>query len=300
MTILKRLAQVRKNTIVEFIEDIHSDYVKNRFTYVEGKMMEEILRFLGATDADLVNLQQSGDDLGEDPTLPFRKSRNGRFLIDFDKKVVSRLSFQSFILSKGEEFIRYDSDILRNFRGIQDNVQTNSAFQALIKFQSIILQNVNIKGRPNLENNKNKWVSTIFQLRTITTPKLIGEPAKEGVHSDGVEHTMTTLIQSKNMTKTSAITQIHTVNQKTGIPWNDVNKEFVVSELQHRHFLDTVLIVDSELKHSVSEVRALNERENAIRDMIILFTRRPKAKTHSTYHFDSLDLHKEIPLTISL
>lgn len=39
--------------------------------------------------------------------------------------------------------------------------------------------------------------------------KIIGEPAKEGVHSDGVEHTMTSLLYTQNMIENSAISEMH-------------------------------------------------------------------------------------------
>jgi hypothetical protein len=58
--------------------------------------------------------------------------------------------------------------------------------------------------------------------------ELIGEPAKEGVHSDGVEHTMTTLLSSQNMTADSVVSQMHSQDQKTGIAWNEVNPNHIV------------------------------------------------------------------------
>ena len=149
--------------------------------------------------------------------------------------------------------------------------------------------------RPNLIENYNNWVSTVFQLRTITTPTILGEPAKEGVHSDGVEHTMTTLLYTQNMSEESAITQIHKQEQKTGIDWDKVNRKYVIGEFQHKYFLDTLLIVDNELKHTVSPINAFDKNQNAYRDMIILFTRRPKSDSHSTFKYDSLNTHPEIP-----
>ena len=38
-----------------------------------------------------------------------------------------------------------------------------------------------------------------FFIRTITSPKLVGEPALEGVHSDGVQYVMTMLTKSSNV-----------------------------------------------------------------------------------------------------
>jgi hypothetical protein len=175
-----------------------------------------------------------------------------------------------------------------------------SGQQLLMTFKAYIIDGVDIKNRKNLYLEYDKWVSTVFQLRTITTPTLMGEPAMEGVHSDGVEHTMTTYIYGENMTRNSAFSQLHFQEQKTGIAWDKVDARFVVDEFQHKHFLDTLLIVDSELKHTVSPVNSFDSDKNALRDMIIFFTRRPKAKEHSTFAYDSLNLHPEIPLEFKI
>lgn len=286
--------------IIYVLKDIRTDYMKNRSTFVKGIVMVEILRYFGATEEDLVKLQYSGGELGKDPTLPFRESRNGRFLIDFQKRNIRRLKFQPFVLSADEDFVRDDSGQLRYFRGIQDSIQCNTALQALLKFQSYVLKGMEIESRKNLENTFEKWVSTVFQLRTITSKDLLGEPAKEGVHSDGVEHTMTTFMHAKNMTDCSAISKIHTQDEVNGTTWNEVNDEFVIGEFQHRHFLDTLLIVDSELKHSLSPVNPVDENKLSTRDMIIFFTRRPKNEKHGSFHLDSLEDHDEIPLTFEL
>lgn len=294
--IAKRILSIEEENLIKMIHSIRLNYFQNRFIFIEGDKMEEILQFLGATSQDLQKLKSSGNSLPQDPTLLFRKSRNGRFLINLKKQTISRLAFQPFVLSEEEDFCRSDSGMLRYFRGIEDNTQNNSAFQALIKFKSFMISDFPIENRLNLHDSFDKWVSTIFQLRTITSTELIGEPAQEGVHSDGVEHTMTTFINSTNMSKDSAISKIHTNEQKTGVHWADVDNKFVLGKVRHQHFLDTLFIVDSELKHSVSHLKCVDKSQAAIRDMIILFTRRPKNEYHSTFKYDSLNLHLEIPL----
>lgn len=286
--------------IVYVLKKIRNDYIQNRYTFIEGRVMIEILRFFDATEDDLIKLQYSGGELGKDPTLLFRESRNGRFLIDFQEQNIQRLKFQPFVLSADEDFVRDDSGQLRYFRGIQDNIQNNTAFQGLLKFQSYMIKGMKVEARKNLEKAFHQWVSTIFQLRTITSKDLLGEPAKEGVHSDGVEHTMTTFMHAKNMTNYSAISKIHTQDEVNGISWNKVDERFVIEEFQHRHFLDTLLIVDSELKHSLSPVNAIDKNKLSTRDMIIFFTRRPKNEKHGSFHLDSLEAHDEIPLSFKL
>ena len=179
-------------------------------------------------------------------------------------------------------------------------MQNNNAFLGLLKFQSYIMNSVKINARRDLRRDSNKWISTVFHLRTITTKDIIGEPALEGVHSDGVEHTMTTFLYSKNMTENSAISEIHYQEQKTGIPWNKTNPTFIKAKVQHRHFLDTLMIIDNELKHSVSSVMPYDKDMESIRDMLIFFTRRPKISSHPSQQYDSLKEHSEIPLRIPL
>lgn len=78
----------------------------------------------------------------------------------------------------------------------------------MLKFQSIIIEGVDVVKRKNIIEENRKWVSTVFQLRTVTNNKIIGELAKEGVHSDGVEHTMTSLLYTQNMIENSAISEM--------------------------------------------------------------------------------------------
>lgn len=282
------------------LKEIKNNYKKDRYVFIEGKLMEKILIEFGATEHELLQLKSLGNNLNDDPTLAFRKSKNGRFCLDLENKLLSRLKFEPFILHKEEGFVRKDSDSLRKFHEIQNDLQYNLAFLALIKFKSYIIDDFDVSPRKNLVQNSLKWLSTIFHLRTITTSALIGEPAKEGVHSDGVEHSMSTFVYSSNITENSAISEVHYPEQKTGIKWNETNKNYVKATKQHKHFLDTLLIVDNELKHSVSNVDLLRKEKEGIRDMLIFFTRRPKDVLHPSAKYDTFEEHAELPLKFRL
>lgn len=290
----------KHHPIISLIDDIRNTYEKNRFVFIPGNTVKEILMLFWATEADLNELKCSWDYLSEDPTMPFRKSRNGRFLLDYSNEIVSRLEFKSFVLSEEEWFKRSDAGITRNFRWIQDNLQSNPAFQGLLKLQSYIINNLEIVPRDNLVDNKSQLHSTVFQLRTITTKEKLWEPAKEWVHSDGVEHVMTTFLNADNITDKSAITNIHNLEQKIGVPWDQVDPKFIIGTFQHKHFLDTILVVDSETTHSVSPVFALDPEKNALRDIILLCTRRLKSPNHSTYEYESTLPHPDMPLSFEM
>ena len=281
------------------LKRLRESYIEERVAFVPGHTMKEILAEMGATDGDFTELERVSGSLPPDPTLPFRRSRNGRFAIDFESRQIKRTEYQPFILSKEEDFVRHDSGKIREFRAIQDDLQLNAAFQGLLRFKAYVIDGVVIDGRPKLNHTSRVWVSTVFNLRTVTTPDLLGEPALEGVHSDGVEHTMTTLLGHANMSPDSAETYIHDVKEVNGTPNAHANRDLILGKVQHRSFLDTLLIVDNERKHSLSPVRAVDSARSATRDMLIFFTRRPTEPGHPTHPYDSLTPHREMPMIAS-
>ena len=297
------LEQAYKPEFYETIAKImalRQKYVEERVIFVESREMQSLLLGLGARPEDFPRMQVVSNRLYHDPTLPFRRSRNGRFLIDFDSSSLRRLEFQPFTLTAEEDFKRYDSGQIRRFDEVQNELQLNSVFQALFAFKAMILHGVPTIHRPKLNYGANKWVCTIFNLRTVTTPDLLGEPALEGVHSDGVDHTMTTYLGSNNMAPNSAATFMHDMDETTGVQLDDVSPHHILARVQHKNFLDTLMIVDHERKHSLSPVHAIDENKEATRDMLIFFTRKPVDKTHVSGSIDSLRPHRDMPMGIPL
>lgn len=279
---------------------IRQKYVEDRSIFIESRDMVPLLLGLGARREDLAKMEHVSDNLYHDPTLPFRRSRNCRFCIDYDTKSVRRLEFQPFTLTADEDFKRHDSGQIRRFDEIQNELQLNSVFQALLAFKAMVIHGVDIARRPKLEYDMNKWVCTLFNLRTVTTPDIVGEPALEGVHSDGVDHTMTTYLGSTNMAPGSAATFMHGMGETTGIPLQETSPEHLLSRVQHKNFLDTLMIVDHERKHSLSAVSAVDKTKEALRDMLIFFTRKPVDRSHVSGSIDSLKPHKDLPMEFPL
>ncbi|KAJ5546413.1 hypothetical protein N7494_003998, partial [Penicillium frequentans] len=62
---------------------LREQFIKNRVIFVESSRMIAILKVLGATDEDMEKMRTVSNNLLDDPTLPFRKSKNGRFCFDF-------------------------------------------------------------------------------------------------------------------------------------------------------------------------------------------------------------------------
>lgn len=282
------------------IMKLREQYIHERALFVKGKDMLPLLLGLGAHCQDVAKLAYVSDGLKGDPTLPFRKTRNCRFCLDFDTRSVRRLEYQPFKLSTEEGFKRHDSGKIRHFDEVQNDLQQNSVLQALLVFKAMIINGMEIANRAKLEYQANKWVCTLFNIRTFTTPEVLGEPALEGVHSDGVDHTMTTFLGASNVTPNSAATFIHSMDETTGIPLTDISPLKLLARVQHSTLLDTLMVVDHERKHSLSAVYPEDGTKEATRDMLIFFTRRPAEKGHVSGSIDSLASHQRFPMEIPL
>jgi hypothetical protein len=288
------------DTLAADVADIRASYVRDRHGFVPGKRMVRIVQELGATDEDLDRLVTVSDALEGDPTLPFRKTRTGRFGYDPEAMEVRRLEFQPFRLAPSDDFVRHDSGQVRVFDEIRNDLQQNTALQALLLFKFMVIDGVQTAHRPDLDYDSDRWVCTLLNVRTITDGDLIGEPALEGVHTDGVDHTMTTYLGSSNMSDESAVTFLHEMDEVNGTRWHDTKPDLVRVRAQHRDFLDTCLIVDHELKHSVSTLYAADPARPAFRDLLAFLTRKPFAKGHHSHDFDSATPHPALPMTAQL
>lgn len=294
------MTRLELDTALAEINKIRESYVRERAAFVKSAQMIDILAALGSTPESLARLRHLSEDLAPDPTLPFRRTRSGRFCLDTETGKAHRTEFQPFILTEGEDFVRHDSGMVRSFAEISNEVQQNRTFQALLVFQHLVANGVDIVRRPGLDYESGNWICTVFHVRTTTTGELSGEPALEGVHSDGVDHTMTVLLGCENMTSDSAATRLHDQRERNATRWPDANPKLIVGEWRHSDFLDTILIVDHERKHSVSAVVREDLARCARRDMLVLFTRKPALPGHASHKFDSIAPHPSAPVSISL
>lgn len=284
--------------------NLRTRFINDRCIFVPSEDMIGILLALGADPKDLKYIQSASDTLKSDPTLPFRRSKNGRFMYDLSSATpkLHRLEHQPFILSAEEDFVRHDSGQIREFHELDEDLQNNSVLHALFKFKTFMLQGIgsDFIGRPGLDYTTPNYICTLFHLRTVTTPELIGEPALEGVHSDGVDFTMTTFLGAQNMTDDSAVTFVHDNRETNALPFDKTNPKYLLAEYQHKRLLDTLLFVDHERKHSLSPVHAVDAAKETTRDMLVFFTRKPVVQGHVSFEYDSMNKHEQRPLETDL
>ncbi len=282
------------------INEIKTRYTRDRAAFVKGEHLIEILSAFGSTPESVAEFRKVSEGLPPDPTLDFRKARNGRFCLDAGAGKAYRTEFQPFVLTAEEDFVRHDSGKLRRFAEINDQTQHNPTFQALLVFKHLVVNDIEIVHRPGLDYDSERWICTAFHTRTTTDDEHTGEPALEGVHSDGVDHTMTVLLGAENMTDDSAVTRIHDMRERNATQWYDIDPELAIGQWQHRDFLDTILIVDHERKHSVSTIMRKDQSRSAQRDMLVLFTRKLALPGHVSHEYDSITPHATLPMSVDL
>lgn len=289
-----------KNETLREIADLRRSYIRDRLVFIPGVELVRLVKGLGATEADVAGLAGYADRLEKDPTLSFRQSRQGRFAFDSGDREIYRAAFKPFVLSTEEAFVRHDSGVVREFAELESDYQQNSAFQALLLFKALMVDGVTVQPRPRLDYGAERSVCTAFLLRTITRPDEVGEPALEGSHSDGVDHTMTTLLGARNMSSNSAKTFVIDPGAAAGERWSELDPKRILGVHQHLEYLDTLLFADYERKHAVSPVYAIDTDSIATRDMCIFFTRKPVSERHVSYQYDGLERHQEAPVQITL
>lgn len=264
--------------------------------------MVPILKGLGAREDDFELIQEISDLTGPDPTLDYRSVTYGRYCIDPETRSIRRLEQQPYTLTVQEDYKRHDSGIPRMFDEAPSDMQGNTVVQSLMLFKALVFQGVPVTPRNRLDYSSPAWICTMFNARTHTSKNngIFGEPALEGVHSDGSDHTMTVFLGSNNMRPDSAVTFMHDNEETTGVQTWETNPTLIRARVHHQHFLDTLMFVDHDFKHSVTSVHQLDAAQPATRDMLVVFTRRPKLEGHVSGYADTMELHTTEPLQLPM
>ncbi|KAF2105487.1 2OG-Fe dioxygenase-domain-containing protein [Lophiotrema nucula] len=293
LNVLERRYDAQFYRSIAAIMDLRHKYLGDKYIFVRGEEMIPILKGLGAREDDFEFVKEISDLTGPDPTLDYRSVTYGRYCIDPETRSIRRLESQPYTLTVQEDYKRHDSGVPRMFDETPLDMQGNTVVQALMLFKALVFQGVRVAPRDGLDYSSPSWICTMFNARTHTFKKggIFGEPALEGVHSDGSDHTMTVFLSSKNMRADSAVTFMHDNEEMTGIQTGETNPTLIRGRVHHQHFLDTLVFVDHDFKHSVTSVYQLDTAQPASRDMLVVFTRRPKLAEHVSGYVDTMELH---------
>lgn len=286
--------------LINKINEIKKEYKNNKYVFIPQNVVINLIKQLGAEEKDINTLIEYGDYLAQDPTLSFRHSRTGRYLFDNDIETISRLEYQPFVLSEEDGFIREDSGAQRHFRALDDRWQSNTAYQALLKLKMLLIQGNTFTPRHLTDQQSPKSISTVFHLRLIAQPDSLSELSIEGVHKDGVDHTMIVMMNKHNVKDNTGALRVHSPQEAIGTPWQEINPENVLYEHNNAQYLDVLLIADNELNHSGTPIFTHDNKNQAYQDFMVLLSRYPTVDTHPSHKFDSMNAHPDLPLTLYL
>ncbi|OAT49077.1 hypothetical protein M997_0762 [Proteus hauseri ATCC 700826] len=286
--------------LINKIREIKEEYKKNKHVFIPQAIVIDLIKNLGGEEKDINELINYGDYLAQDPTLSFRHTRTGRYLFDNDIKTISRLEYQPFVLTEEDGFIREDSGAQRHFRAIDDRWQSNSAYQALLKLKMLLIEGNTFTPRRLTNPLSPKLISTVFHLRLIAQPNSLSELSIEGVHKDGVDHTMIVMMNKNNVKDNSGALRVHSPAEKIGTPWQEINHENILYEHNNAQHFDILLIADNELNHSGTPIFTHDNNNQAYQDFIVLLSRYPTIESHPAHQFDSINVHPDLPLTVHL
>ncbi|QIF92767.1 2OG-Fe dioxygenase family protein [Proteus vulgaris] len=282
------------------INEIKKEYKNNKYVFIPQNVVIDLIKQLGAEEKDINTLIEYGDYLAQDPTLSFRHSRTGRYLFDNDIETISRLEYQPFVLTEEDGFIREDSGAQRHFRALDDRWQSNTAYQALLKLKMLLIQGNTFTPRHLTDQQSPKSISTVFHLRLIAQPDSLSELSIEGVHKDGVDHTMIVTMNKHNVKDNTGALRVHSPQEAIGTPWQEINPENVLYEHNNAQYLDVLLIADNELNHSGTPIFTHDNKNQAYQDFMVLLSRYPTVDAHPSHKFDSINAHPDLPLTLYL
>ncbi|MBG5949688.1 MULTISPECIES: 2OG-Fe dioxygenase family protein [Proteus] len=288
------------NLLINKINEIRKKYKNNKYVFIPQNIVIDLIKQLGAEEKDINALMEYGDYLAQDPTLSFRHSRTGRYLFDNDMETISRLEYQPFVLTEEDGFIREDSGAQRHFRALDDRWQSNTAYQAILKLKMLLIQGNTFTPRHLTDQNSPKSISTVFHLRLIAQPDSLSELSIEGVHKDGVDHTMIVMMNKNNVKDNTGALRVHSPKEAIGTPWQEINPENVLYEHNNAQYLDVLLIADNELNHSGTPIFTHDNKNQAYQDFIVLLSRYPTVDAHPSHKFDSMNAHPDLSLTLYL
>lgn len=224
--------------------DIRSRLDHDKFCFIPGGKMFDRLTCSLSSWADFV---QSWNDLPQDQFMAdggkYRYRRHANYTISANGKLVRnshRPHFQS------DEFNRLNGGIERWFASMTSTIADGAVMHSFISVAS------NAFGL----DRANRWLIEAHQFRIVAT-SAAGKPTPEGLHRDGVDFVLISLIGRDNVL--GGITRVETTRKS--------NEPYTIELLKP---CDSLLLVDRYVKHEVSAIQLEDMRRQGHRDVLVL------------------------------
>ena len=177
----------------------------------------------------------------------FRLRRFANFYFQPSKQKILPLEQTAYFQSS--ELNSYAGNIQRHLAHLKDSTLNNQFLHELIK--------MNFNQFPmSKKMTNNTWKIDVHQIRIVATSDEAGEPTPEGIHHDENEFGAMHLIGRHNV-----LDGVNTIYDNAQNP---------LESLTLKYPMDSLLIWDPHVMHSVSTVRPDNADEKAFRDMLLI------------------------------
>lgn len=173
----------------------------------------------------------------------YRQRRFSRWKITKETLALENLPQEAFFQAK--EINQLNGGVARSFEPMEEKIQQSKFFKALIRFHF-----------QQLPGDHKECMVFAHQIRIIGNNTVVGMATPEGIHRDGHAYVAQIMIGRKNVV--SAKSRLYT----------DDGELIKVCELKKP--LDSILLDDQRMLHSVDSLLCADNGEWATRDMLLL------------------------------
>jgi hypothetical protein len=232
-------------------EETAREVERKGFAFVEGRALRGLL---DAPLGDWEAFARSWDDLPRDEHLPeghrYRRRRHATLSAHAGEEGFRVEAHQPHY--QGLEYNPLVGGIERWFEPIRPEILEGASFRAIVSFCLRFFGPM---------QPRSDWHIECHQFRIEARPEAAGKPTPEGVHRDGVDYVLVLLVNRVNIQ--SGTTTVHALD-------GTLLGQFTLTEA-----LDSALVHDTRVKHGVTEVRPIDPRKAAYRDVLVVTLKDP-------------------------
>lgn len=251
-----------------------------RYGYISSEDMWCFLKILGAEDKDVPEFLDfwSEEKLNATHTeteYPYKLSAGAQYGFhkrsDDDAFNIQRHAHCTFA---ADPYAPGDAgNEKRDFPAPPWTVDSNSIAVAFRKFAFLMSdpRGVTLKG-VNGSQQFNYTLRHFFD-KTINRKESLGLPSLEGVHQDGGEVVLVSMIERANVKATTGISRIWNLNQPTG-RYRHANRTNLLLETMLVKPFDTLVLMDRHVQHEGRKFEIEDDKSPATRSVQLLFSSR--------------------------
>lgn len=222
------------------------------FAFVSGAAMQGSLLAAGSLN-DWPAFSASWNDLAVDTFMAdggrYRRRRHAVYAVEAGAPIVREAHQPHW---QGLEYNPLNGGIARWFEPVSAAIGNGDSLDTILRWCAALF------GR--LSPDVARWKVEVHQFRIEAGPGVAGQPTPEGAHRDGVDHVLVLMIRRHNIAEGTT-----TIIAEDGIELGS----FTLTDP-----FDAALVDDSRVRHGVTPVEALDPRQPAYRDVLVVTFKR--------------------------